>query len=127
MPYPPGTILSRKEPFELSEDETEKDLTPYNEVQVIGQSPIQKNVRAGEWVGQAGENVSIKPTSFGDVVDKPQGELDRDYDVLSEPPKRRPLTHTVEVVEPGPAPEEVFRAQQDHQSVDREQTPLATV
>jgi hypothetical protein len=126
--YKPGTILSRNEPYEPPEDEHADDLTPYNEIEVIGQSPIQTNVRAGEWVGGQSDKVSVKPTTFGDVVDKPQGELETDYTIVSEPPKRRPLTHTVEVVEPGPAPEQVFRAEQEHEaSQTREQTPLATV
>jgi hypothetical protein len=112
--YVAGTVLARKVPFEEPEiDSGEADLTPYNEIVIIGPSPIQTNVRLGEWVGQQGDKISFKPTSFGEVLDRPQGELEQDYEVVSTPAKVRPLTHTVEVVEPGPSPESVFRADDD--------------
>jgi len=128
--YPAGTILSRKVPFEEPES-GEPDLTAYNDIQIIGPSPIQTNVRMGEWVGQQGDKLSFKPLSFGEVLDRPQGELEQDYEVVSEPAKVRPLTHTIEVIEPGPSPESIFRAEDAAaglvKSETRQETPLEAV
>jgi hypothetical protein len=109
--YKPGTILTRKTPFEVPAEGADKpDLTAYNEIEVIGPSPVSTAVRATEWTGQQGDNISVKPTSFGAVIDRPFGELRRDYDVKSIPPPAAIDRQTVEVVEPGPSPEEQFAA-----------------
>lgn len=107
MSYTPGTILSRKTPFE------DDNLTAYNEVEVIGPSPVQTGVRSSEFAGQLGDNLSVKPagSGFGEVIDRPFGELQRDYDVKSAPAPRRLDRGEVSIVEPGPSPEEVFAAE----------------
>jgi hypothetical protein len=130
--YVAGTVLRRKEPFDDVErdddgipiNESEEDFTPYNELVVIGQSPVQVAGRKSEWAGQAGDDVSVKPTSFGDVVDRPQGELERDYTIVSIPERPKNLTHTVEVVEPGPAPEDIFAADSPEPTGERAETPF---
>lgn len=109
MSYKAGTILERKEPFKEPED-GKPDLRPYNEVEVIGQSPVQVATRATEWTGQAGDNISVKPTTFGAVIDRPFGELQRDYSVVSIPERKRVDRQIVEEIEPGPSPEEQFQA-----------------
>jgi hypothetical protein len=128
MSYATGTILSRKEPFEEPADDS-PDLRPYNEIKVIGPSPVQTNARAAEWTGQAGDNISVIPTDFGEVIDRPQGELQKDYDVTFIPESNQPLTHTVTVQELGPSPEETFSAVEAEeglkQSEEREETPFA--
>lgn len=130
MNFPAGTILSRKVPFTEPEN-GDADLTAYNEIVIIGPSPVQTNVRMGEWTGQQGDKISLKPTSFGEVLDRPQGELEQDYEIVFSPAKIRPLAHTVEVVEPGPSPESVFRASDDAEgrvrSNTRQETPLEAV
>lgn len=111
MSYKSGTILTRREPFEVPEEGSDKpDFTAYNEVEVIGHSPVSTAVRDTEWTGQQGDNISIKPTSFGAVIDRPFGELRRDYDVKSIPEPRAIDRQVIEVAEPGPSPEEQFAA-----------------
>lgn len=104
-------------------------MKPYNEIQIIGPSPVQTNVRSAEWGSEGGSYISIKPTSFGDVIDRPERELERDYEIVSEPDKEVDLTYTVNRVLPGPSPEDQFRAANDDaglkQSTTREETPLA--
>lgn len=107
MSYKPETILERKVPFEAPA-EGEDDLRPYNEVRVIGQSPVQSGVRVGEWVGQQGDLISVAPTGFGPVVDRPAGELERDYTIKWEPPLRMVDRQIIERVIPGPSPEQQF-------------------
>lgn len=107
MSYKPGTILVRKEPFEATEDQ---DFTPFNEIEIIGNSPVQTGVRQEEWGGQQGDQISIRPTSFGPVVDRPAGELQRDYDIKSIPAPVKFTQQQVEIQEPGPSPEEQFSA-----------------
>jgi hypothetical protein len=109
--YKAGTILTRKTPFAVPEEDSDApDLTAYNEVEVIGPSPVSTAVRETEWVGQAGTNLSIKPTSFGAVIDRPFGELQRDYDVKSIPPPPAIDRQVIERPEPGLSPEEQFAA-----------------
>ena len=111
MGYVPDTILKRKTPFEAPKNpEEEIDLTPYNEVRVIGPSPVVKvGERDKEWEGEAGNEFSIQPTSFGTVVDRPFGELQRDYEVVSVPEKPE-VTGNIKVREEtlSPPPEQVF-------------------
>lgn len=108
MSYQPGTILKRRVEFE-EPAEGKPDLRPYNEVEVIGQSPVQTAVRESEWTGQSGDSISVRPTSFGQVIDRPFGELQRDYEVVSIPERKVIDRQVVEQVEPGPSPEEVFQ------------------
>lgn len=128
MSYVPGTILSRKESFEEPTDGT-PDLRVYNEIKIIGQSPVQGTARSAEWSGQEGDNISIIPTDFGEVLDVPFGQLQKEYDVVSIPENNEPLTHTVTVQELGPSPEQQFKsaeAQQGlKQSTERQETPFS--
>lgn len=128
MAYQQGTVLARKEPFEEPEDDTSPDQTPYNEVVVIGSSPVQANVRAEEWAGQQGDNISVRPASFGEVVDLPQGRLEQEYQIVSVPEVEKNLTHTIEQIQPGPSPEDNFRTEASEsgavKSEERQETPL---
>jgi hypothetical protein len=121
--YQRGTILKRKNLFK--EPKTGAvDMRAYNEVEVIGPSPVQTNVRSAEWGDQGGDNISIKPTTFGEVLDRPERELERDYEVVSTPDEPD-LNLTVTRVKPGPSPEDIFRAEDMRpQSEKREETPL---
>lgn len=112
MSFKPGTILTRKTPFTPPEPDTDApDLTPYNTVEVIGPTPVE-TIRDAEWAGQSGDKLSIKPASgeFAPVIDRPFGELQRDYDVQSIPPPATLDRSEVVEIEPGPSPEEVFAA-----------------
>lgn len=109
MSYTPGTILKRNEPFKKDED-----LACYNELRVIGYSARQAAVRTGEWEGQGGsDEITVAPTSFGEVVDRPAGELERDYTIISIPEVSRTILppKTAQIVDPGQSPEEIFRKQ----------------
>lgn len=103
MSFKAGTVLTRKTPFE------DPEMEPYNEIEVVGNSPVE-TTRSSEWVGQLGDNLSIRPTSFGPVIDRPAGELQRDYEVVSIPAPPVIPRGEVEVIEPGPSPEEQFAA-----------------
>lgn len=105
MSHRPGTVLCRKEPFDAGAPDA-----PYNEVEVIGPSPVQRQVRSSEFVGQLGDLLSVRPSSFGPVIDVPQGQLQRDYDVVSIPPPPQIDRQIVEHFVPGPSPEEQFAA-----------------
>lgn len=107
--YTAGTILKRNKPF--SKDE---EWFPYNEVKVIGNSPVKEQGQPSEWAGQLGTQVSISPVTFGGVVDRPFGELQRDYEVVSIPdPPRVPTPHRTgpPPAANGPSPEDKFRAE----------------
>jgi hypothetical protein len=114
--YQPGTILTRKELKKLPDG----SLDPFNEVKVIGPSPVSTGVRSEEFTGQQGEAISIQPTSFGPTIDKFFGELQSEYDVTSIPEPPAIQAGTVTPVSPGPTPEEQFaqaaRAQREQAS-----------
>lgn len=125
MSYQRGTILKRKEPFKEPKSGN-PDMRAYNEVEVVGPSPVQTNVRSAEWGDQGGDNISIKPTTFGEVLDRPERELERDYTVLSTPPEAEDLALTVTRVKPGPTPEDMFRGEAKGPAAEkRVETPLA--
>lgn len=109
MTYVPGTILTRTEPFTDESGPDDQDLTVYNEVKVVGPSPVVEMGKASEWEGAAGSGVLIQPIDFGPTLDRPQGELERDYDVKSIP-EAQPVTAQQTAVreQPGPSPEETF-------------------
>lgn len=92
--YKPGTTLQLKELRS-----TEERPFPYDNVVVVGQSPIQYQETGveGEWVGQQGTRVIIRPAGeeFGPTLDRPFGELQEIYDVVEVPPET-PLTVTPE-------------------------------
>lgn len=109
MSYKPGTILERKDPFEAPEEGSEEpDLTPYNEIKVVGPSPVVAQGAPGEWGGVTAAAISIQPTSFGAVIDKPLGELQRDYQIVQEPEPVPLERGEVTVIEYEESPEEVF-------------------
>lgn len=115
MNYKPDTILTRIEQLDADDDRA-----PYNNVRVIGPSPVSTSVRAAEWSGQAGEAVSVEPQDgFGPVVDMPQGMLARDYTIVSEPEVAKIQRQIIERVLPGPSPEEQFAAAQSGEKPSR--------
>lgn len=104
MSYQPDTILKRKTPLA-----DESEAAAYDEVRVIGHSPLQRGSRSAEFSGQLGDQISVEPRSgFATVVDLPQGMLQRDYEVVSEPPRQQIQRQVIERVMPGPSPEEQF-------------------
>lgn len=129
MSFQPGTILTRRTPFEEPSGDA-PDLRPYNEIEVVGPSPVQTAQRSEEWSGQLGDKLSVKPTTFGAVVDRSQGELQRDYEVTYTPPAPQIQRGTVEIVTPGPSPEEQFAADSaqrgEEKSEERVPTPVST-
>lgn len=106
--YQPNTVLTLKEP--RPNDEETDEVFPYNEVRVVGESPISY-AGVGEWSGTAAKGIIIEPTSnFGSNLDEPFGKLQALYDVKSLPaPQTVPVgPTTVPVSQPGPTPEEVI-------------------
>lgn len=127
MAYVPGTILTRKQPIDPPDSEDSIDLSVYNRIEIIGRSPVQRGIRPAEWTGQAGDEYSIKPfEAFGEVIDTPQGALEKDYDVVTIPERPTIQRETLTVLEPGPSPEQQFAAEQSGPKSDhRVETPLA--
>lgn len=124
MSYKPGTILERKEPFEAPEaDSDEPDLTPYNEIRVVGPSPVVAQGAAGEWGGVTAAAISIAPhgDAFGPVIDKPLGELQRDYSIVTESEPTPLERGEVKVLEYGESPEEAFA----REAAERGEEPVA--
>lgn len=113
--YEEGTILVLKEPHD-PDPETGEPF-PYNEVEVIGASPVSWGGRS-EWSGAAAAGVLIKPgpnSNFGSVLDEPLGKLQALYSV-KEVPVREIVQAPIRVINQnsaaaGPTPEEVFAAE----------------
>lgn len=125
MSYIPTTRLERKEPFEVPDDES-ADLTVYNEVEVIGRSPVQRGARSGEWSEQGGDLYSIKPLSgFGEVVDVGEKRLEKEYSVTYIPERTDQTIEVHRIHDAGPTPEQVFAEQSGPKSPERVATPLA--
>lgn len=116
-----GTILTRKEPFDepkpAAKTEDARNGDPrhvFNRVRVIGPSPVQTSGHLAEWQGGQSQGVLVQPEGvFGPTVDRPLGELQRDYNVEFVP-KVEIQQGTVRVIdatssELGPSPEDVFR------------------
>lgn len=114
--YAANTILALKEPKSKGTP-GEDDYEPfaYDEVQVVGPSPVNHGLRSAEWTGTHGQGVVIMPlTSFGSVLDEPYGKLVKLYDV-KELPEQVVVTREAPVriidaasAEAGRTPEEVF-------------------
>lgn len=107
--YSRNTILSRREPFP-----DDDPAAVYNRVRVLGTSPIAyMGGSAQTWSGVSAQGVIIQPEgAFGGNLDRPLGELQRDYTIESEPEPTQ-ITPSVRVInaqtrEAGPAPEDVF-------------------
>lgn len=109
--YEPDTILSLK--TQRDPDPETGEEFPYNEVRVVGVSPISHGGNS-EWSGTAAAGVIITPlTNFGSTLDEPFGKLQALYDVKEIPvrevdadPKIRVIHSTT--ASAGPTPEEVF-------------------
>lgn len=104
--YAPGTILQLKEPRS-----TDENKFPYDEVEVIGESPIHHGIYAEEWVGANGSGVIVRPlTDFGTTLDEPFGKLQRLYSVKTLPPpvERQVNVRVIQQADLGPSPEDVF-------------------
>lgn len=111
--YTPGTVLELK--VQKDPDPETDEPFPYNEVEVIGPSPIDHGgARGGEWEGASASGVIIKPlTNFGSTLDEPLGKLQALYDVKSVPELELEAAPKIRVIDSssqsaGPTPEEVF-------------------
>jgi hypothetical protein len=103
--YTVGTVLKRREPLDEADE-----LHIYNEVEVVAQSEVTSNAPS-QWQGQAGLGVLLSPlVAFGEVVDRPYGEVERDYEVVSVPDYEEPVIEKPRVVAAkGLSPEEAFQ------------------
>lgn len=119
--YAPNTVLELKEPKSM-----DGKPFPYDEVRVVGPSPIQHPVIAGaQWSGGDAQGVIITPlTDFAGNLDEPFGKLQALYNVKSVP-ERNATPQKVVVIdatsaEAGDTPEQVFarEAPGDEASVD---------
>jgi hypothetical protein len=113
MSYTPTTRLARREPVEPPEniEDGAVDLSVYNEVEIIGHSPVQRGVRAAEWTGQQGDLYSVKPiTGFGEIIEVAQGQLEKDYEATFIPELSAPAEIQVtRIKQAGPSPEQRFK------------------
>lgn len=108
--YKPGTILTLKNPRD-PDPETGEEF-PYNEVIVVGASPVT-HAEQTKYTGADAHGVIVSPrSSFGAVLDEPFGKLTYYYDVESIPePEEIVREIRVPVIQPedlGPTPEQVF-------------------
>lgn len=109
--YESDTILSLKNPKDP--DPETNEAFPYNEVVVIGPSPISHGGNA-EWEGAASAGVVIRPlTNHGSTLDEPLGKLQALYDVKSTPVRETEVVQKIRVIDSatdaaGPTPESVF-------------------
>jgi hypothetical protein len=112
--YEPNTILTLKE--QRDPDEETNEPFAYNEVRVVGESPVS-HADKGDWTGTDARGVIIVPlTNFGGTLDEPFGKLREIYDVTSVPEVEVDVVQKIRVVnatsaQAGPTPEEVFAAQ----------------
>lgn len=88
---------------------------PYNEVEVIGPSPVVHSDPNSPWQGGDAVGVIIRPLSdFAGNLDEPLGKLKQLYDVVSIPEAiETPIERTIKVIDAttnqaGETPEEVF-------------------
>ena len=89
--YRPETKLKLKKPrSKPAKNGQEEEVFPYDEVIVIGVSPVS-HASKGEYEGAEATGVIVKPlTGFGGVLDEPFGKLRQLYDVTytpTEPPQ----------------------------------------
>jgi hypothetical protein len=104
--YQPGTILKLREP-----KSTEDKVFPYDEVEVIGQSP---QTHSGmEFAGADQQGVIIRPiTSFDRNLDEPLGRLQAMYEPTYVPDNRIEVTVEKRIIDgttsaAGPTPPKV--------------------
>lgn len=117
--YARNTILKRREPFVAPNAEADPPVEGdarhiYNHVRVIGESPVAHMGGPQQWEGVGSRGVIIEPLDgFGGSVDRPLGELQRDY-VIEQEPAPTVIQPSIRVInaqtrEAGPTPEDVFR------------------
>jgi hypothetical protein len=118
--YKPGTILTRKDPqeSEVTYLDDKKELQtklvpdPYNDVRVIGQSPVSTTAgQQSEWEGAAGSKIVVAPLEFGRNLELHAGELDREYAIVSIPsvkPHAQPEPPSNELFSEMESPEDQF-------------------
>jgi len=111
--YEPGTILTLKQPKD-PDAETGAPF-PYNDVVVVGPSPVNHALLAGaQWQGGEAQGVIVQPlVEFGGNLDEPFGKLVALYDVKEVPVREVEIQTRVRVINAttgaaGPTPEEVF-------------------
>lgn len=129
--YAPGTVLKLKDPKSTPESKKGADdavVFPYDEVLVIGISPITHSGRAtGEWEGASAQGVIIRPlTEFASTLDEPLGRLQTLYTIKSEP-ERQEIEVKVERYDAntraaGPSPEEAFAEAGDYSAATKSKT-----
>lgn len=129
MSYLPETVLKRKEAIDAPNgphDDDSVDLSVYNDIQIIGRSPVQRSIRSEQWGGQAGDEYSVRPLAgFGEVIDVPQGSLEKDYEIVSIPERVQAQVEVRRVQELGATPEQQFAALDNGpKSEERVPTPL---
>lgn len=112
--YAPGTILTLNE--QRDPDPETDEVFPYNEVEVVNESPIG-HAHKGEWSGEDARGVVLRPLSnFGGTLDEPFGKVRQTFTVKSVPePIVAPGPVHIPVVNghtsaAGETPEEVFAA-----------------
>lgn len=115
--YAPKTVLRLKQPKST-------DDTPfaYDEVEVVGASPLNHAAIDSEWTNATnGQGVIIRPlTEFDRTLDEPYGRIQELYDVVSVPETVTPTPRDIKVIDSasasaGPTPEEVFAAETGEQ------------
>jgi hypothetical protein len=109
--YADNTILTLK--VQRDPDKETGEAFAYNQVKVIGRSPIS-HAHKGKWQGGDAEGVILSPLSnFGGTLDEPFGKCVQLYDVESIPERVINAPQPIRVIdaqsaEAGPTPEEIF-------------------
>jgi hypothetical protein len=109
--YAVDTILTLKK--QRDPDPETGEAFPYNEVRVIGESPISHSHK-GDYTGADAAGVILSPvTNFAGTLDEPFGKCRALYDVKSIPEPQTITQAPVRVIDAtsaqaGPTPEEVF-------------------
>lgn len=131
--YFPGTRLKLKAPRSVpavAEDKEKKikaqkaEPFAYDEVEVVGQSPVSHSAGTG-WDGVDGQGVILRPlTAFGGLIDEPFGKVMSLYEVTYEPDPNDPGL-APQKPKLGPSPEDQFKREAGNvpQSPTRVKTP----
>lgn len=120
--YERGTILELKE-----RRSTKDNLFPYDEVEVVGASPVTKQI-SSEWNGSNGQGVIITPlTEFAATIEEPFGKLQVIYKVKALPDEREELTQArvrdIPERQLGDSPEETFAKTSKNEEKSRAARP----
>jgi hypothetical protein len=99
-----GTILKRREPVE-------GEFAKFNEVEVVAQSEVSSSAYTQDWNGQNAEGVLLTSVlEFSEVIDRPYGELERDYEIVSIPEEDEPVVEKPKKAKASQlSPEDAFR------------------